>query len=71
MEYLILQETYIMDILSESPHWGDSNNFPQHMFLRVNKKKKKHNLPFSAILGFIIVANLFYGQNLGEEILSL
>ena len=33
------------EYLLESPYRGDSNKYPQHMFLEVNKKKKRPLLP--------------------------
>ena len=50
--------------LLESPRRGDSNKYPQHMFLGVNKGKN-FCIPYWYILGFFIMANPFKWQNLG------
>ena len=50
--------------LLESPRWGNSNKYPQHMFLGVIKKKKGPLLP---MLGFFIAANSFEQQSLRKK----
>ena len=43
---------------------GDSNKYPQHMFLGVNKGKKSfYHLSYWYILGFFLVAEVFNAES--------
>ena len=54
--------------LSESPRWGDSNKYPQHMFLEVNKGKKAfYHLSYWCMLGFILAVIHFNGRIFGDK----
>ena len=55
-----------------TPRWGDSNKYPQHMFLGVNKGEKVfYHLSYGDMLEFFITANSFKQQNLEGQMLSL
>ena len=54
--------------LLKLPRWGDSNRYPQHMFLGVNKGKKLfYHLSYWHMLEFFITANSLLWQNLGDQ----
>ena len=44
--------------LLESPCQGDSNNYPQHMFLRLNKGRKE----FLSLITLLYFGNFYSGK---------
>ena len=62
------QKNICCGYLLESPHRGDSNKYPQHMFLGVYSQKASLLLPFILLyVGILYNSILFNGKMLGTK----
>ena len=67
----LLQETYVCGYLLESPRRGDSNNYPQHMFLGVlntaflnisnyllHLELRNRSIPIVVVTNFVVISSV-------------